>query len=90
MATPDPQIRLFHNDDQAYDDWMAQHEGYVLTNPRRGEYWLHDSECAALGNFRDRRSMTRKPRRWANQRRTLMEWTERETGAGAHICTRCG
>jgi hypothetical protein len=36
-------VRCFYKDDLAYDQWIAQHAGYVLTQPRRGEYMLHDS-----------------------------------------------
>jgi hypothetical protein len=45
--------RVFHNDDQAYEGWVAQHEGYVLTAPRRGEYMLHDSKCPHLSRDGD-------------------------------------
>ena len=41
------EIRLFHNDDEGYEEWVPQHEGYILTAPRRGEYMPHDSKVLA-------------------------------------------
>lgn len=88
MPTTEP-IK-FENDDAAYDAWMVHHEGYLLTRPRAGQYWLHDHTCPALLNFRERRSMTAKPRYWAERRRELKEWAERQPGYVLHICSRCG
>jgi hypothetical protein len=82
-------IRVFHNDDQAYDEWVAQHEGYILTAPRPGEYMLHDSKCPHLGRDRVARRLTRKPRRWASQQGTLVAWTEQAIGSKPLLCQTC-
>jgi hypothetical protein len=83
------EIRVFHYDDQAYEQCVARHGGYVLTVQPRGEYMLHDSTCLHLGQFRIARTLTRKPRRWASQQRTLVAWTEQETGAKPLLCRTC-
>jgi hypothetical protein len=89
MTTTGP-ITTFEDDDDGYDAWMAQHEyGYVLKMQRAGQYMIHDHSCAALGNFRERRSMTAKPRFWAERRRTLTDWVKLE-GYVLKICSRCG
>jgi hypothetical protein len=82
--------RVFHNDDQAYEGWVAQHGGYVLTAPRRGEYMLHDSKCPHLGRDGDAAlNLTRKPRRWARQQATLVAWTRRAVGTEPLSCRTC-
>ena len=83
------EVRLFHNDDEAYEDWVVQHEGYVLTAPRQGEYMLHDSKCSHLGRDDVALRLTRKPRRWAAQTGTLVAWTEQATGAKPLFCQSC-
>jgi hypothetical protein len=83
------EIRVFHNDDHAYDEWVTQHEGYVLTAPRSGEYMLHDSKCPHLGRDRVARRLTHKPRRWARQPGILIAWTEQATGAKPLVCQTC-
>lgn len=83
------EIRVFHNNDQAYEEWVALQGGYVLTVRPQGEYMLHDSTCLHLGQFRIARTLTRKPRRWARQQRTLAAWTEQETGAKPLLCRTC-
>jgi hypothetical protein len=83
------EIRLFHNDDQAYEEWVAEHDGYVLTAPRRGEYMLHDSKCSHLGKDKVALRLTRKPRRWARQQGTLVAWTEQAIGTKPLLCQTC-
>jgi len=84
------QVRVFSNDDQAYKDWVARHEGYVLTQRgRRGEYMLHKSECTHLRTENLALKLTRKPRRWAGQERLLVAWTEQATGGGPLLCQSC-
>ncbi len=84
------EIRIFHHDDQAYEEWVAQHGGYVLTKRSGGEYMLHDSECTHLGKDKAALRLTRKPRRWAARRGTLVAWTEQETGLKPQPCGTCG
>ena len=82
------EIMLFHNDDQAYDEWVAQHEGYVLTTPRSGEYMLHDSKCFHLGRSKAAPRLTRKPRRCARHQETLVAWAQR-AGSKPQLCPTC-
>ena len=83
------EIRLFHNDDQDYEEWVARHEGYVLTAPRRGEYMLHDSKCSHLAKDKVALRLTRKPRRWARHQGALVAWTEQATGTKPLLCQTC-
>ena len=53
-AEAESPIRTFaHGDDAAYEEWVGQHGGYVLTqrSSRSGEFMLHDSECLHLGLY---------------------------------------
>ena len=59
------EIKIFHNDDPGYDQWVAQHGGYVLTAPRRAEYMLCEPKCPHLGRDQVAWRLTRKPRRQA-------------------------
>ncbi len=49
----DEGTKVFHNDDQAYEQWVAQHGGFVLTAPRKGEHMLHNAACTHLGKSHD-------------------------------------
>lgn len=81
------EVMEFRNDDQAYKDWVARHEGYVLTQRgRRDEYMLHKSECTHLHTDNLNLRLTRRPRRWAGQQGILMAWTEQATGAKPLLC----
>ena len=84
------EIKCFHNDDQAYKDWMVQHVGYVLTKrSRRAEYMLHKSDCTHLRTDNVDLKLTRKPRRWARQQGSLAAWAEQATGAKPLLCQSC-
>jgi len=85
----DDGVRCFYKDDLAYDQWVAEHAGYVLTRPRRGEYMLHDSKCLHLGRDKVAVRLTDKPRRWARQPGTLVAWAKQETGAEPLLCRTC-
>jgi hypothetical protein len=81
---------LFYEDDAAYEDWVDHHGGYVLTVRAGGEYMLHDSECGHLGRDGDQTlELTKKPRRWAKDRRALAAWVETETGKKPLLCQSC-
>jgi hypothetical protein len=83
-------IKYFHNDDQAYKDWLAQHGGYVLTKrSRRGEYMLHRSECTHLRTDNVDLKLTRKPRRWSSRQRILVAWAEQATGTKPPLYKSC-
>ena len=83
-------IKVFHDDDAGYEDWVAQHGGYVLTeSPRAPSYMLHDSDCRSLTRDPPSIRLTEKPRRWAARRQTLTEWTEHETGNRPLLCSWC-
>ena len=82
-------VKLFLNEDEAYEEWVAQHEGFVLTAPRRGEYMLHDSKCSHLGRDNPALRLTRKPRRWARQKEILVAWTEQAIGSKPLLCQSC-
>jgi len=82
-------IMLFHNEDEAYEEWLTQHEGFVLTVPRRGEYMLHVSKCSHLGKDKVALRLTRRPRRWAGNKETLVAWTEQATGSKPLLCQSC-
>jgi hypothetical protein len=83
------EIKLFHHDDRGYDEWITQHEGYVLTASDRGEYMLHTSDCFHLGRDKRARILTRKPRRWAKQEAPLIAWSEQKTGTAPLQCQSC-
>jgi hypothetical protein len=84
------EIKVFHNDDQGYEDWVARHGGYVLTErARKGEYMLHDAECAHLGRDTTELRLTIKPRRWAKRSSILVAWTTQSTGAKPLFCQSC-
>lgn len=84
------EIRCFHNDDHAYEVWVGQHVGYVLTRRnRRGEYMLHKSECTHLRTDNVDLKLTRKPRRWARQQGSLVAWAEQAVGARPLLCQSC-
>jgi hypothetical protein len=86
----DEEIKVFADDDHAYEEWVGRQGGYVLTERnRRGEYMLHDSGCSHLGKGNEDLNLTRKPRQWAKQRRILVAWTERETGTKPLSCRTC-
>ena len=85
----DAEIRLFHEDDQAYKEWVAGHGGFILTTPRKGEYMLHAASCTHLRSKDPRRRLTRKPRRWSQHQRPLVTWAELETGVGPPLCSSC-
>jgi hypothetical protein len=84
------EIRIFHNDDDGYEDWVTRHGGYVLTvSPGKPGYMLHDSECMHLARDSTDMHLTRKPRTWARYRRDLVEWTEAEVGERPKLCRSC-
>ena len=85
----DEGTKVFHNDDRAYEQWVAQHGGFVLTAPRKGEYMLHEAACTHLGTRDPRRRLTRKPRRWGERQETLVAWTEQAIGAKLILCQSC-
>jgi hypothetical protein len=83
-------IRVFHNDDKAYEEWVGRNGGYVLTiSPGKPGYMLHDSECIHLSSDDRAVHLTKKPRRWARFRRDLIAWTEDEVGERPKLCRTC-
>ena len=68
---------LFHNDDHAYEEQVAQQGGYVLTRPHRDQYRLHDASCIHLG--RDKRAKS-----------PLENWLGLPGGAVTVFAGRCG
>jgi hypothetical protein len=84
-------IKVFHNDDQAYEDWVARHGGSVLTaRARKSEYMLRDAECGHLGRDNDSElRLTFKPRRWAKRSSSVVAWTMEATSAKPLFCQSC-
>lgn len=82
-------MKTFHNDDPGYEAWIAGRDGYVLTRPRAGHYMMHTRRCAALLNFRNPQSMTRKPRRWSESFGELQTWANDQPGYVLDMCLRC-
>jgi hypothetical protein len=85
----DPQISVFHNDDDGYRAWVRRTNGYVLTERAAGEFMLHDCECSHLTLSDTTLRLTASPRRCAAATRPLREWTVRETGAEPLRCQTC-
>jgi hypothetical protein len=92
MKATESAIRTFaQGDDAAYEEWVGQHGGYVLTqrSSRGGEFMLHDSDCLHLeltsGSFR----LTARPRRWAKTRQPLVEWATEHNGSKPLLCQTC-
>lgn len=84
----DSEIRTFHDDDEAYEEWVRSNSGYVLTERPRGEHMLHHSECTHLtgdGTIR----LTRRPRRCAKSRQALVAWAVEVTGRPPLRCQSC-
>ena len=84
----DDRIRLFENDDVAYQEWVDSNWGYMLIQRGPGEYMLHMSECSHLGGFGEVQ-LTAKPRRWAPLKYDLIDWCRGATGAEPLECTTC-
>jgi hypothetical protein len=83
-------IKLFHNQDAEYEDWVAQHGGYVLTDYSRGPgFSLHTADCYHLGPYMDESKTTKKPRRWAASAHPLREWAQQQTGERPTDCPAC-
>jgi len=83
-------IRVFHGDDKAYQDWVDRNGGYVLTVRDAGGYMLHDSECGHLGRDGDLSlQLTKKQRRWAKSRHDLAAWVRQENGTDPLLCRSC-
>ena len=76
------EIKLFHNQDDEYNQWVGSHGGYVLTpKTRGGGFSLHAADCYHLGPYRKPGAMTtRKPRRWAASAHSLRKWVREEGG----------
>lgn len=83
------EIRVFHDDDEGYKEWMAQWRGFVLTRPRKGEHMLHIADCIHLRTANSALRLTRKPRRWSSCQEPLVAWAEQETGARPMLCRSC-
>jgi hypothetical protein len=84
------EMAVFHNDDDGYEAWVGRYGGYVLTiSTGRSGYMLHHSECSHLTKDGPDIQLTKKPRRWARQRRDLFEWVVRETGEHPKLCQNC-
>ena len=84
-------IKLFHNQEADYVDWVAQHGGYILTKYTRGDgFSLHAADCYHLGPYAtDDPKATKKPRRWSASAQPLRDWTRDETGEDPHDCAAC-
>jgi hypothetical protein len=83
------EIRVFHNDDAAYERFVEQFGGYVLTERQSGGYMLHEAECGHLGRDGDvTLSLTKRPRRWARNKRLLIDWAA-EQGDRPQLCQSC-
>lgn len=87
---PAGEMKVFHNDDDVYEQWVYRNGGYVLTiSPGGSGYMLHDSECLHLQKDNTGMQLTKKPRRWAKYRRDLVEWVEQEVGQKPKLCRTC-
>ena len=83
-------MKVFHNDDDAYEQWVGRMGGYVLTvSSGSPSYMLHDSDCIHLQTGGMDIGLTKKPRRWAQYRRDLVEWVEQETTQKPKLCRTC-
>ena len=87
---PESEIRTFaEGEDAAYEDWIGQHGGWVLTerSGKSRKFMLHDPDCSHLSlgpNFK----LTNRPRRWALRRQALVEWAE-NSGVTVQVCQDC-
>jgi hypothetical protein len=85
----DDDIKIFHRDDEAYEAWIANRGGYVLTTRSKRGYMLHHAECGHLGHDGLSIRLTEKPRRWAARRQTLADWALSQTGERPAYCSSC-
>ncbi len=84
-----PEIREFGlGDDAAYQDWVRQHGGYVLVQRQVDDFMLHESSCGHLV-LTPAFTLTTRPRRWAETREPLIQWTQQATQHGPSLCQSC-
>jgi hypothetical protein len=82
-------IRTFaRGDDAAYQAWIDDHGGYVLSQRSDG-FMLHQASCSHLGLTPGQWSLTTRPRRWAQTRQLLIQWTEDQAGRKPLLCQSC-
>lgn len=89
QAIEGEEIKAFHDNDEAYEQWTAQHGGFVLTTPRMGQHMLHVAQCSHLGKETPDLSLTRRPRWWCQRQEPLVAWTEAATGTAPLRCQSC-
>jgi len=84
------EIREFgRGDDDAYEEWVRQHRGYVLVKRGPDDYMLHHAECTHLDLTTGQFSLTQRPRRVSERARTLFDWAQEETGKKPARCSSC-
>jgi hypothetical protein len=85
----DDAIQTFgRGDDAAYEQWVQQHAGYVLVERKDG-FMLHEATCGHLDLTPGEFTLTSRPRRCAETRQALTDFTQRRTGRRPHLCQSC-
>ena len=83
------EIREFaRGDEEAFEDWVARHGGYVIAQRKDG-FMLHEASCGHLGLIPGKFSLTTRPRRWSQTEKPLVDWTEKNTGKAPLRCRSC-
>jgi hypothetical protein len=88
-------VQRFHQDDDAYERWLEEHDGFVLNSypsPSPSYLKLHSSRCSHIDITRGRAG-----RRWtydyikvcSDDLDSLQKWAQGETGVAADLCPTC-